>query len=727
MNTARQASTGRIEALHLARLLARFWEQGFSGSLRVQGQAGSALTVSKEILFERGRLSWAASDDPLESIRAYLLNRGLLRTEQWRLAQEKAGTTHPRQTLLDLGFLTARELQDADRERVSAILLSLFNWREGEYAISPSPLPPGTPNLKIDPRDLVLEGIMSSGDRDRVLEEIESLDAVLIVRPDELFRASLSLPVELVELMGKADGTRSVAEICALSPLSDFMISAAFAGLKALGLATPAEGSATAAPPAPPKSTRIAEPSRRRTAQRTPKADPWSTPSLPLEDEAATTPVTATPPGGFAWSAATPAPAEESHDFGTAPMNTTPRQGTPFPREEEPDLEEDDSGTQPMIATPPGGIPAVQDTGDPADTGAVEDDSGTRPMAGTPPGGLPATVPLEESESGIPDAVPDEVSEDRHGDREGETELAPGIPMTTAASPTEPDADGLRDDEIESVVRLFGGSSEEESIEAESADAPDDESNPTTDPSWIYQPSGSGQEHPRQVKWVTWVGIASLLLATGTVMAFFFGGGESGGSGGAPVANAAPSAPGPPAVEIPSSSGEPVPPDDAGSSTAMAAAKTGQPPARKPSSGAGKETAPAGPSLAATSPPPDQALASREPGNIFQSGPFRQARELLGRGRISEAARGFRSALAGEKGLYTVQLALACRPETVTRALETTRGAKEFFILSKEFNGRACYRLLWGLFPSRKAADRGRSMAPGSFLRDRNPPFIAPI
>ncbi|HXI03718.1 MAG TPA: DUF4388 domain-containing protein, partial [Candidatus Saccharimonadales bacterium] len=218
MTRPEQAPAGRVESLRFARLLSRFWEEGFSGSFRAQGRAGPSLTISKEILFERGRVAWAASDDPQESIRAYLINRGILRPEQWRLAQERAGNQHPRQSLLEMGFLSARELQDADRERVSGIILSLFNWSEGDYAITPSPLPAGTPNLKIDPRDLVLEVIMSSGDRDKVLEEIGSLDAVLVVRPDDLARASLSLPVELVELMGKADGTRTVADICALSP-----------------------------------------------------------------------------------------------------------------------------------------------------------------------------------------------------------------------------------------------------------------------------------------------------------------------------------------------------------------------------------------------------------------------------------------------------------------------------------------------------------------------------
>src|SRR5712672_3668969 len=179
MSPTEDSPGGQIETLRFARLLARFWEQGFTGYFRARSTVRPGVTISKEILIEHGRVAWAASDDPEESIRVHLINRGMLRPDQWRLAEEKSGASQVRQTLLDLGFLTARELQEADRERVTALVLGLFTWREGRYETVPGPLPHGTPSLKIDPRDLVLEGLMSSGDRGRVLDEIGTLDAVL--------------------------------------------------------------------------------------------------------------------------------------------------------------------------------------------------------------------------------------------------------------------------------------------------------------------------------------------------------------------------------------------------------------------------------------------------------------------------------------------------------------------------------------------------------------------
>ena len=705
MSIPGNSQTGRIESLHFAHLLARFWAEGFTGAFRARGSGGHAGKVTREIFFERGRVAWAASDDPQESIRTYLLNRGILRNEQWHLAQEKAGAAHPRQSLLDMGFLSARELQDADRERVSGIVLSLFNWSEGEYATAASSLPPGTPSLKIDPRDLVLEGIMSSGDRDRVLAEIGSLDAVLVVRPDDLVRASLSLPVELVDLMGRADGTRSVAEICALSPLSDFMISAAFAALKILGLAAPAEKGAGAAPPAPPRPAPlgVSRSRPRRGSLNALEYDP--PPRLPLANQ---DPGSAIELGDG--SARQEARREIFHEeAGTIPMEATPPAGTrsmeapmdPQPAHEQ---EEPEPGTQPMAATPPGGMPAVIDENSPDDENESHDDSGTRPMTATPRSGTPsvnASSPWSD--------------EDLDG-RVGEEDLSPGIPIPDQA---EAEISAARErDEIEAAVDLF--SDEGRRLDGESLAGSGDGEEPPglapgmeEAPTWIFEPPAAqaAGSHGRS-RWVTWGGMAAGLFAVGTVLTIVFGGG-----GDTPAPEPDPATlqahdEAPPAVDIPVSSEAaqrlPEAPQEAAEPTA---------PAVKPP--------PATVSMATQEAPPE--LARPQSGGILGSVPFGDGRSRMSKGHLREAARSFQTGLTGKNGLYTVQLALACREETVARAVKTSGGAQEFFILPREFNGRACYRVLWGTYPGRAAAEKGLRSIPGALTSGGDKPFVAPI
>ncbi len=761
MSTPDQPLSGRIETLRFSRLLARFWVEGFSGSFRARGGAGSAPTSSKEILFERGRVAWAASDDVQDSIRTHLVHRGILLPEQWRLAQEKSGSGHARQSLVDMGFLTARELHDADRERVCAIILGLFHWIEGDYAVTPSPLPPGTPNLQIDPRDLVLEGIMASGDRDRVLEEIGSLDAVLVVRPDDLARASLSLPVELVDLMGKADGTRSVADICTMSPLSDFMICAAFAGLKTLGLATEAEGGARAAPPAPPRAPSQLRPARRPSrsagaAYGASTSDPLR-PRLPLgeePDEGATAPPAPTPPRGVP-SSGMPSPAGNTIEEAAAP----PPEGIPATEAwglaSGPESLLDDPGTRPITATPPGGLRSVGGEHDIEGEVAVQEvgggaagDGGARvdgledPLEDVEAGEDLVAEPAETAAAARDDAFDDALTsllseEDIPAEvREGEADLSPGIPVPPALD-GERDA-GLEADEIESVVEIFSAphpaaaGEEAEGRPSHVEDPPGSDSDPSDEmdhemaesPTWIYEPSGARPVARGLAPWVKWAGMAAGLFAVGTILTLFFGAGSA--EPGPLPASPARKASGPPPVEIPRTSifagSDPVP---AGSDLEEETAPREQPVAARQQAEPARNAAPS--KVAAFSPSRESALASPGSGNILQSGLFRDARAHLGAGRLREAARGFEASLAGRTGLYTVQLALACSPDTVARAIRSSGSAEELFILPKEFDGRACYRLLWGAYPGRRSAESARGSVPAAFRKGRDAPFVAPI
>jgi hypothetical protein len=831
MSTAGQVPVGSIEGLRFARLLAQLWEQGFTGSFRARVESRTGEAVLREILFERGRVAWAASDDGEDSIRTHLLQRGHLSAEQWRLAEERSGSAQVRRTLLDLGFLSARELQNADRERVTGIVLALFMSRDGEYAVDPGPPPHGTPNLKIDPRDLVLEGLMSSGDREQVLCEIGSTDAVLVVRPDDLVRASLSLPVELVGLMGKADGTRTVAEICALSPLPDFLISAAFAGLKALGLARPVEGSPVAAPPEPPKPD-PGKPRRRSTGSRAARrVAELQTPMLPLEaDTSAATHSPSGSEGTGEGSDRTAAGAEEEDDSGTVPlrsvhhapaeladeMTRAPAEAASAPAEDE-----DDSGTVPVrhFADPSsdreeeallseGG--SVSEHRDPQEE--EEDDSGTVPvksvseisedpeqdyrtqaMEATPGGSrrirsepedeAPAASsvrPTGESRAVAP--PPEDDSEDGPVDRETEVELKPGIPVDEAEAGHEPGpADPFESDEIEDAIQALeaptpstgdiespqppfalGDGENEEAPRAvtERAEGSDEESWPIqTDeqseesfeeadgsgdenPSWIYQPSG---EPPRQrtplTRWPIWTGVAVAVVAIGAGLMFMFGDDDAGASDDTALLQSSLAA-GPPAdlhlpaaneaqekqAEEPPRTGPLATASLAeGPATASATRKAASDTTLRPATGGPEATAPPSGGSKAPSAEEGQPLDFRSSGDIFQSGPFREAKALLARGDLSDAAGRFESVMASRKGMYTIQLALACEPRTVTRAVQTTRGSTELFILPREYNGRSCYRLLWGTYPSRSAAERARASVPRAFLKDKNGPFPAPI
>jgi hypothetical protein len=797
MSTSGQVPTGTIETLSFARLLAQFWDQGFTGSFRAQAEVRPGFLVTKEILLERGKIAWAASDDEAESIREFLLNKGTLNAEQWRLAEEKAGGAQTRQVLLDLGFLSPRELQTADRERVTGIVLSLFNWRRGDYAVAPANMPPHTPNLKIDPRDLVLEGLMASGDRERVLKEIETLDAVYIVRPDDLVRASLSLPVEMVELMGRADGTRTVSELCALSPLPDFLVSAALAALKVLGLARPVDRDATDAPPPPTVGHESQRRSRTRRSRSGKSRNYPGEPMLPYDEPAERSSANTTPAAAVPTAKREPMP----------PSDETMAMETPvFDSEHESrhDSEFDQGGTTQSAAktvkieTPPEGVHTTahprgsSETPPAADTmGTAKDEADSNEESNS--GKVVWANDLVEHEENpiwsvvtppkvrVTTAIPAHGADgDSSLDDESQDDLKPGIPVAAIPSPIEtPSQDQLDDGEIEDVLGMLSDSDAQEALsqseepeESEDPDTTEDfrkdrgreaatepgleidtgdgeqieeipgaeeptgpdpfwqnsddqletnsEEKDAALPNWIYEPSGMPPpEQPRTGSWIRWAGLTGMvLLASVSLMLMLSGGAEADAQ---PPRPGVQKASGPPRVDPPALS----PLDE----------RPRRPATAKPPMDTTRNQPPDGLSTASIgggSPPVAsstvrKALASRGVGDIFHSATYQQAKSLMQQGKLGDAAGKFATLWGGHKGLYTVQLALACESGTVQRAIRSARGSSEFFIMPKEYGGKSCYRLLWGSYPDRNAAFHGRSSVPKVFLKDRSKPFPAPI
>jgi septal ring-binding cell division protein DamX len=111
----------------------------------------------------------------------------------------------------------------------------------------------------------------------------------------------------------------------------------------------------------------------------------------------------------------------------------------------------------------------------------------------------------------------------------------------------------------------------------------------------------------------------------------------------------------------------------------------------------------------------------------LSSGAFKEGRRLLDGASFSGAAGQFAAGVAGRRGMYTVQLALACETSTIARALGSLRGATQFFILPTTYKGQACYRMLWGAYSSKSEAAGARGSVPPSFLKDPHPPVVAPL
>lgn len=231
---------GDLKDLRFPRLLAALREDDFTGVFQATTRsAGRAAReedeVTREVHFSSGHVAWAISTDREESLRAYLLRSGTLTEARWVEAEERARDGTLRQALIDLGIVKPRELTQIEKGRAEEIVLALFSAREGEYRVRERQLSPGTPDLGVDPRPLILRGVLERGDRALILDEIGSLDTVYVVKRPSLDQPSANLPGEFQSVMRHIDGKRSIANICSLTSLPDNFVCSVFAALSIIG------------------------------------------------------------------------------------------------------------------------------------------------------------------------------------------------------------------------------------------------------------------------------------------------------------------------------------------------------------------------------------------------------------------------------------------------------------------------------------------------------------
>lgn len=107
---------------------------------------------------------------------------------------------------------------------------------------------------------------------------------------------------------------------------------------------------------------------------------------------------------------------------------------------------------------------------------------------------------------------------------------------------------------------------------------------------------------------------------------------------------------------------------------------------------------------------------------------FLEARSHLERGESQRAAASWREVVRGEsaKG-FTLQIAIACREETLRRAASRSRGSSTFFAVPFTLQGKPCYRLCWGGYLTIEEAQAAKATVPGFFLAEGGSPVVVSL
>lgn len=240
MSHSLSALHGNIKDLRFPRILATLERDGFTGVIQVTTPAGDTdpdghpATTTREVHLAGGHIAWAISTDRQESLRSFLDRDRTITDSQWNAAEERAREGSLREALSSLGLVSARELSEIEAARAKAIVLELFSMQEGEYRVRERQLSPGTPDLEIAVRPLLLKGVAERAERDFALEEVGSLDAVFSMSKNAIEGSALA--GEYASIAGQLDGKRSIAGVCSETGLPDNFVLSIVAGLSLAGL-----------------------------------------------------------------------------------------------------------------------------------------------------------------------------------------------------------------------------------------------------------------------------------------------------------------------------------------------------------------------------------------------------------------------------------------------------------------------------------------------------------
>lgn len=193
------------------RLLAHLNESELTGTLEVR--AGE---VCKKVYLKEGEAVFASSNSNDDWLGVTLVKTGKISLQQFDYSTEvmkKSGRRHGA-VLVELGYITPKELFWAIKHQVKEIIYSLFEYDRAEYEFVEGQVPDEVITLKMSAGSLIYEGVSRVDNLIRIKEEMPPVWTTLQLNDDplRLFQNVQFSPKDR-KILSLVDGQRTIKQV----------------------------------------------------------------------------------------------------------------------------------------------------------------------------------------------------------------------------------------------------------------------------------------------------------------------------------------------------------------------------------------------------------------------------------------------------------------------------------------------------------------------------------
>ncbi len=212
---------GDLKEYSLPKILVSLNRKKVTGTLKI-----STELFTKNLYMIKGEVIYASSTYEDDRLGEMLLKAGKINLQQYEKSVELLKSTKKRQgaILVELGYITPKDLFWGVKYQVREIIYSLFQLERGEFEFVEDDLPgEDIITLKMSLGELIYEGVKRINNWTRIQREMPSMDTVLKLTNDPL---SLFQEVKLDEndkaVLSLVDGKRTIKDILNTSSIGSF-------------------------------------------------------------------------------------------------------------------------------------------------------------------------------------------------------------------------------------------------------------------------------------------------------------------------------------------------------------------------------------------------------------------------------------------------------------------------------------------------------------------------